>query len=219
MAISGVGQSYYQNLLATTKSAKSTETTFAEKVAETEETGSTQELSEAEKLEAFKKEIWNEINSMPWGSSVSIQITDEAFEKMMNDSDFKNEMMNVIKEDARGSHIMCGGTFIEISENGYHGYGYMADHAKEANATYESHSKGSFYSKKVNTQSADDIWEEKLREQELQRELREKEYFDHKRLTEYWNKRQSAAASYESNILTEPVESSGFDSATTGTIV
>ena len=198
-----------------TQKTSAKETAFAEKVTET---GSTQELSEAEKLEAFKKEIWNELDSLSWGSSVSIQITDAAFEKMMNDSDFKNEMMNVIKEDARGSHIMCGGTFIEISENGYHGYGYMADHAKEANATYESHSKGSFYSKKVNTQSADDIWEEKLLERERQQELRDKEYFQHKRLTEYWNKRQSAAASYESNVLTEPVESSGFDSATTGTI-
>ena len=198
MAISGAGQSYYQNNVSTTKSIKS--------VNSTEESGNTKELSEAEKLEVFKKEMWKEINSLSWGSSVSIQITDEAFEKMMNDSEFKNKMMNLIREDSRGSHNMCGGTLININENGYSGYSYMADHAKEANAAYESHSKDSFYSKKVKNQNADDIWEEKLLERERQQELRDKEYFQHREMTEYWNKRQSAAASYEANILTADSE-------------
>ncbi|MBD5546176.1 MAG: hypothetical protein HDQ97_02020 [Lachnospiraceae bacterium] len=196
MSISGVEQSYYQSIIATTK--KSTKS-----VNSMEETGSAQELSEAEKLKAFKKEMWKEINSLSWGSSVSIQITDEAFEKMMNDSEFKNKMMNLIREDSRGSHNMCGGTLININENGYSGYSYMADHAKEANAAYESHSKDSFYSKKVKNQNADDIWEEKLLERERQQELRNKEYFQHREMTEYWNKRQSAAASYDANVMTE----------------
>ena len=198
MAISGVAQSYYQNNVSTTKSIKS--------VNSTEESGNTKELSEAEKLEVFKKEMWKEINSLSWGSSVSIQITDEAFEKMMNDSEFKNKMMNLIREDSRGSHNMCGGTLININENGYSGYSYMADHAKEANAAYESHSKGSFYSKKVKNQNADDIWEEKLLERERQQDLRDKEYFHHIEMTEYWNKRQNAAAAYEANILTADSE-------------
>jgi len=47
MAISGVGQSYYQNNVATTKSTKS--------VNSTEETGNTKELSEAEEMAIFKK--------------------------------------------------------------------------------------------------------------------------------------------------------------------
>ena len=198
MAISGVGLKFYQNSVSTMKSARN--------VNSTEEIDNTQELSQAEKLEVFKKEMWKEINSLSWGSSVSIQITDEAFEKMMNDSEFKNKMMNLIREDSKGSHNMCGGTLININENGYSGYSYMADHAKEANAAYESHSKGSFYSKKVKNQNVDDIWEEKLLERERQQELRDKEYFLHKEMTEYWNKRQSAAASYEANILTADSE-------------
>ena len=188
MAISGARLKFYQNNVATTKSTKS--------ISNTEETGSTQELSEAGELEAFKKEMWKEINALSWGSSISIQITDEAFEKMMNDSEFKNKMMNLIREDSRGSYNMCGGTLINIDENGYSGYSYMADHVKEANAAYESHNKGSFYSKKVKNQNADDIWKEKLLERERQQELRDKEYFQHREMTEYWIKRQSAAASY-----------------------
>ena len=110
----------------------------------------TQGLSESEKLENFKKEIWKEIDSMSWGSNISVQITDSAFEKMMVDKEFKNKMMNIIREDARGSNMMCGGTLINIDENGYKGYSYMQSHTKEAGRAFEAHSKDkdSFYSKK-----------------------------------------------------------------------
>ena len=50
MAISGVGQSYYQNNVATTKSTKS--------VNSTGETGNTKELSEAEEMAIFQKGIF-----------------------------------------------------------------------------------------------------------------------------------------------------------------
>lgn len=73
MNVTGIGQNYYQNNVAAMKSIKS--------VNGMEETGSTQELSEAEKLESFKKEMWKEINSLSWGSSISIQITDEVLKK------------------------------------------------------------------------------------------------------------------------------------------
>lgn len=58
-------------------------------------------------------------------------------------------------------------------------------------------------------QKVDDLWEEKLAERERQQELRDKKYFRQKRLAEYWNKRQSAAASYDANVLAEPVENGG----------
>lgn len=90
----------------------------------------TQGLSESEKLENFKKEIWKEIDSMSWGSNISVQITDSAFEKMMVDKEFKNKMMNIIREDARGSNMMCGGTLINIDENGYKGYSYSIKSCK-----------------------------------------------------------------------------------------
>lgn len=68
-----------------------------------------QAVSDNEALEKFKKDIWSEIDSMSWGSSISVQITDDAFEKMMVDKEFKNKMMNLIREDACGSNAMCGG--------------------------------------------------------------------------------------------------------------
>ena len=158
--------------------------------------------SEVEKLEAFKKEIWKEIDSLSWGSSISIQITDEAFEKMMKDSEFKNKMMNLIKEDARGSHMMCGGTLININENGYSGYSYMADHAKEANTAFEAHSKdkNSFYAKKVaKKQEYEEFLEKRWLEREKQRERLDKEYVDKLHFNRNLLRKGQAAAAYEAN--------------------
>ena len=58
-----------------------------------EKTTDVAQLSEAEKLENFKREIWNEIDSMPWGCDISIHISDDAFERMMNENDFKDRIL------------------------------------------------------------------------------------------------------------------------------
>ena len=220
----GALKCYYKAYQYAGKAQKTSakETAFAEKVAET---GSTQELSEAEKLEAFKKEMWNEINSIPRSSSISwsINITDEAFERMMNEPEFKDKMMSLIREDAAAGRypIVCSITMID--ENGYKGYSY--NDTNVGNTAYSSHSKdkNNFYKQKAtnksNSNDLTEYYEKQRREREFQQEMRDKEYFDHKRLTEYWNKRQSAAASYEANVVVEPVEGSGFDSAMAGTIV
>lgn len=156
LGVSNAATSAYQYAGRTQKKAANG-TNFIERTA--------QEVSEAEKLENFKKEIWNEINSMPWGANTSIQITDEAFKKMMEDSGFQNKMIKMIREDAVGSNQMCGGTLINIDENGYKGYSYMADHAKEAGTAFSTHSKdkGAFYVKKAEKKRAYmKLWEEKF---------------------------------------------------------
>ena len=171
----------------------------------TERTAQIQEVSDAEKLENFKKEIWNEINSMPWGANTSIQITDGAFKKMMEDSEFKNKMMKIIWEDAIGSNKMCGGTLINIDENGYKGYSYMADHAKEAGSAFAAHSKDkdAFYVKKAEKKRA----QAKRQQQELLDEKIAKAEQERSRLAKAWSSKQQKAASnaYESNIMTETV--------------
>ena len=183
-----------------TQKTSANEPTFAEKVIQTGKTDG--EIPKAEKLEAFKKEIWKEIDSLSWGSSISIQITDGAFEKMMNDPEFKNKMMNLIKEDARGSHMMCGGTLININENGFYGYYYMADHAKEANTAFEAHSKdkNSFYAKKIaKKKKYEELLEERWLEREKQRERLDKEYVDKLYFNRNMLRKEQAAAAYEAN--------------------
>lgn len=128
----------------------------------------TQAVSDNEALENFKKEIWSEIDSMSWGSSISVQITDDAFEKMMVDKEFKNKMMNLIREDACGSNAMCGGTIIRIDGNGYSGYSYMDNHAAFGRAAVETHSKGksAFYSKKIDKKRQDERLLQRKRDME-----------------------------------------------------
>ena len=181
-----------------------------------ERTAQTQEVSDAEKLENFKKEIWNEINSMPWGANTSIQITDGAFRKMMEDGEFKNKMMKIIREDAVGSNKMCGGTLINIDENGYKGYSYMADHAKEAGSAFAAHSKdkAAFYVKKAEKKRE---YMKLLEEKRAQAKRQQQEMLDEKvakaeqersRLAKAWSSKQQmakASSAYESNIMTETV--------------
>lgn len=200
-----------------TQKTSASETTFAEKVIKTGKTDS--EISEAEKLEAFKKEIWKEIDSLSWGSSISIQITDGAFEKMMNDPEFKNKMMKLIKEDARGSHIMCGGTLININESGFYGYSYMADHAKEANTAFEAHSKDkdSFYAKRIaKKKEYEELLEKRWLEREWQRGRLNKEYVGKLRSNRSLLTKELASAAYDASVMAEPVASGGFGSTTIG---
>ena len=55
-----------------------TQKNTANGVSFTERTAQAQEVSDAEKLENFKKEIWNEINSMPWVSDSKLRETQKA---------------------------------------------------------------------------------------------------------------------------------------------
>ena len=52
-------------------------------------------------------------------ATTSIQITDEAFRKMMEDGEFKNKMIKTIRENAISTNKTCGGTLINIDENEY----------------------------------------------------------------------------------------------------
>lgn len=119
----------------------------------TESTGKVSEsteCSEAEQLKAFKQEFWKKVDSMPYnkGISVSVQITDGAFKRMMKEPQFKNQMINTLNEDAIASNNPPVGTVLtKIDENGYSGYSYCKEN-EEAFAAHSS-SKDSFYSKKA----------------------------------------------------------------------
>lgn len=141
------------------------------------------ELTEEEKLEAFKKEIWKEIDSWPRHPMVSesIRITDGGFKRMMEDEEFKNKVMGLMREDALVGRppIVFGMT--NVDEHGYSGVAY--NDYNMGKGAFEAHtkSKDSFYVKR-----ADKRYEEKkkLEEEELEKALRKratrKAYFDGK---------------------------------------
>ena len=163
-----------------------------------------EELSEIEKLENFKKEIWKEIDSMPWGCDISIHITDDAFKRMMDDSDFKDSMLSKIREDASVSGIKGGGTILNITESGYSGFSWMEGYPREASAGFSEHSKNAFYSKKVShKQDYMELWEDRRHEREVQREKLDKEYEEQLYLKQHWARKERAVSAYESAVIIE----------------
>lgn len=145
----------------------------------TEYAESVNSMSEDEKLEAFKKEVWKELDSLPWNSSVdvSIQITDSAFKRMMNDDDFKNRMMSKIHEDASVCRSPIVSCLLVIDENGYRGVSY--NDYNMSNVAFKAHSKhkDSFYVKKAKTKEVNEAWEKAKQRKERQREILQEEYW------------------------------------------
>lgn len=162
-----------------------------------------QKLLEKMQDDPNKEKEMKEIDSMSWGSNISVQITNSAFEKMMVNKEFKNKMMNIIREDARGSNMMCGGTLINIDENGYKGYSYMQSHTKEAGRAFEAHSKDkdSFYSKKCKKDELNELWEkERLKKRQYQ-EKADDEYMESLRLKEIFQHKEDVAKLYEEKTV------------------
>ena len=174
------------------------------KTAGEEKIANIEELSEIEKLENFKKEIWKEIESMPWGCDISIHITDGAFKRMMNDSDFKDRMLSKIQEDASVSGIKGGGTILNITEAGYSGFSWMEGYPGESSAGFSAHSKSAFYSKQVSyKQDYMELWEEKRYEREIQREKMERAYEEQLYLKRHWARKERAVVVSEAAMITE----------------
>ena len=169
-----------------------------------EKTTNVAQLSEAEKLENFKREIWNEIDSMPGGCDISIHISDEAFERMMNENDFKDRILSIIREDASVSGIKGGGTIINVDESGYSGFSWMEGYPGEASNGMTEHSKHSFYHKKVSyTQDYTELWEEKRNKKEVQREKLDDAYEEQLYLKRHWERKERAAVAYEAAMMIE----------------
>ena len=162
-----------------------------------------QKLLEKMQDDPNKEKEMKEIDSMSWGSNISVQITNSAFEKMMVNKEFKNKMMNIIREDAHGSNMMCGGTLINIDENGYKGYSYMQDHTKEAGRAFDAHSKDkdSFYSKKCKKDELNELWErERLKKRQYQ-EKADDEYMESLRLKDIFQHKEDIAKLYEEKTV------------------
>ena len=74
---------------------------FAEKFA-LEKTGSTQELSEAEEMELFKKEFYEDLSKVTNHRTVSnaaVNISEAAFKAMKEDPQYREKVLSLIQRD------------------------------------------------------------------------------------------------------------------------
>lgn len=198
MAISGVGQSYYQNNVATTKSTKS--------VNSTGETGNTKELSEAEEMAIFKKEFYAEIDKIPRNrtiTNVAINISEEAFKNMKDDPEYREKILSALKRDLTSSFAPLEASMVLTV--GATAKDYRGDSWSGVNNQSEFYARSQKYLEKRA--------QVKKQQQEMLNEKIAKQEQERSRLLRSWNNERllsKASNAYEANAMTEAVTDSAF---------
>ena len=217
MAISGVGQSYYQNNVATTKSTKN--------VNSTGETGSTKELSEAEEMAIFKKEFYAEIDKIPKDrtiANVAINISEEAFKNMKDDPEYREKVLSLIKRDMTGSVapapdcslvITVGATSKDYRADGWSVNNDSEFYARSQNSFYKKTSDKKDSQKELLEEYLEKRAQVKKQQQEKLNEKIAKQEQERSRLLRSWNNERllsKASNAYEANVMTEAVTDNTF---------
>ena len=214
MAISGIGLKFYQNDVTATKSTKS--------INGTEETSSMQEVTEAKEMAAFKKEFYAELERIPKNSTIvnlAINISEEAFENMKADPEYRAKIMSALQRDLTSSFAPLKASLlltVGATEKDYRGDSWSGPNN---DSEFFARSQDSFY-KKTSGQKDNqkELLEEylekraqaKKQQQEMLNEKIAKMEQERSRLSRSWSSdRQMAKASnaYDANVMTGTVMS------------
>ena len=216
MAISGIGQNYYQNNVETKRNTKNVNGT--EKFA-LEKTGSTQELSEAEEMELFKKEFYEDLSKVTNHRTVSnaaVNISEAAFKAMKEDPQYREKVLSLIQRDWGDSYaprncsvlITVGATLNEYRADSWPvGYDSEFD-VRSQNSFYKRTSEKKDRQKELLEEYLEKRAQAKRQQQELLDEKVAKAEQERSRLAKAWSSKQQMAkvsSAYESNIMTETV--------------
>ena len=155
----------------------------AQATGQTDEAAETQEVSEVDEMEAFKQEIYEElaeIDSMTAASVLtnSIHITEDGFQRMKDDPEYRKEIMDWLRADARDSHKVpfdCHVT-TTITSAGATSYG-ISDTATTPQWV-NSKAEGAFYRSDRRTEQRkrnnEYVTEERLKRELMQKMILEK---------------------------------------------
>ena len=213
MAISGIGQNYYQNNVETKRSTKNVNGT--EKFA-LEKTGSTQELSEAEEMELFKKEFYEDLSRISVHktlNNVAVNISEAGFKAMKDDPEYREKILSLLKRDLGSSLARnCSAVFtVGATIKEYRGDSWPVGYDSE----FYARSQDSFFKKASEKKDRQKELLEEYLEKRAQAKRQQQELLDEKvakaeqersRLAKAWaGERQMAAASnaYDANVMTE----------------
>lgn len=214
MSVNGIGQNYYQNYAATTKNTKN--------INGTGKADSTYELSEAEEMEIFKKEFYDELSKITNHRTVSnaaVNISEAAFKAMKGDPEYREKILSLIQRDLGASYaprdcsvlITVGATLDD-----YRGDSWSVGYDSE----FHMRSRNSFYKRTSGKQDRQKEILEKYLQKRAQVKKQQQEMFNEKivnqdqerdRLLQSWNnERQLAKASsaYEANMGYADLQSS-----------
>ena len=214
MAISGIGQNDYQSNVETKRNTKNVNGT--EKFA-LEKTGSTQELSEAEEMELFKKEFYEDLSKVTNHRTVSnaaVNISEAAFKAMKEDPQYREKVLSLIQRDWGDSYaprncsvlITVGATLNEYRADSWPvGYDSEFD-VRSQNSFYKRTSEKKDCQKELLEEYLEKRAQAKRQQQEMLNEKITKAEKERSRLAKAWaGERQMAAASnaYDANVMTE----------------
>lgn len=210
MEISTIVNGYYA--AGSNKREKNVEEGFTiEKAVETKE------LSEAEKMEVFKKEFYEELSKITTHATVhnaAVNISEEAFKNMQADPEYREKVLSLIKRDWGDSYsprncsvlITVGATL-----NDYRGDSWPAGY----DSGFRMRSANSFYKKADERKQAHKEQLEEYNEKRLQaKKLREKLFkeqaarqeLEDMPMEQSWKQERQlaqAVGAYEANVLLE----------------
>ncbi len=214
MAIGGIGQNYYQNNVEAKRNTKNVSGT--EKFA-LEKTGSTQELSEAEEMELFKKEFYAELERIPKNRTITnlaVNISEEAFKNMKDDPEYRAKIMSALQRDLTSSFAPLKASLlitVGATEKDYRGDSWSGPNN---DSEFFARSQDSFYKKTSGQKDRNKELLEEYLEKRAQVKRQQQELLDEKivkaeqersRLAKAWaGERQMAASNaYDANVMTE----------------
>ena len=220
MGISGIGQNYYHNNVATVRNTKNVNSTgkndgFAGKV--TEKNPVSPEDMTLEEYKAYFNEKMNSLYTHPSQRNRNdiIDITDAAYKRMQTDPEYEKKILDAL---AKNKAVNFGNyipqiSYMHIDDTYEKCYGYTQGMKENDGYSRSSSAKGTDAGRQKKARQKElleEYLEKRAQMKEFQQEALEekiaKQELERSRLTKVWSsKRQMAAATnaYESNVMTE----------------
>lgn len=213
MAISTVYGSSYS---VYTPSTKTTETEAAEK---------TSKMSEAEEMETFKKEFYTDLEKITNHRTVyswSVNISEEAFENMKADPEYRAKILSLIQRDVGDSYsprncsvlITVGATSKDYRADSWPDCNDSEYHVRSRNSFYKRDSKKKDGTKEINERYLEKRAQVKKLQEKILKEGAEKRELEHRRLTRLWyedGRMMRASTAYEVNVMAESTGNDVFE--------
>ena len=220
MSISGIGQNYYHNNVATVRNTKNVNSTgkndgFGGKV--TEKNPVSPEDMTLEEYKAYFNEKMNSLYTHPSQRNRNdiIDITDAAYKRMQTDPEYEKKILDAL---AKNKAVNFGNyipqiSYMHIDDTYEKCYGYTQGMKENDGYSRSSSAKGTDAGRQKKARQKElleEYLEKRAQMKEFQQEALEekiaKQELERSRLTKVWSsKRQMAAATnaYESNVMTE----------------
>ena len=215
MSISGIGQNYYHNNVATVRNTKNVNSTgkndgFAGKV--TEKNPVSPEDMTFEEYKAYFNEKMDALYTHPSQRNMNwvIDITDAAYKRMQTEPEYEQKILDALAKNKAvdfGSNIpQIAYTHVDGTWEGCYGYTKgMKENDSYIKGNSSKHENNVKKKKEEdrNKELLEEYIEKRIQVHRNMQELRTKEYFKHKEQNAELSRKALAAKAYEQQILEE----------------